>query len=671
MTTPHTLEQLYVQHDGKISDKWSIYIREYERLFAPYRGLELALLEIGVQNGGSLEIWGKYFQSARSIVGCEIDEECRKLEFSDPRISLVIGDANSDEAECQIAMASEIFDLIIDDSSHHSADIVRAFFRYFPRVADGGLYVVEDLHCSYWQEFEGGIFDHRSSMAFLKSLADVVNHEHWGLSHSRTEFLEKFSSTYSVTIEESLLAEIHSIEFVNSLCFIRKAEPSMNQLGPRVVAGIDAPVQDAMVALQSTLNDAPPQQETLWAAQPKTSEPIDRSTQTPPVERLKALQEQTALLVSGISELKSNFTLQLGRFELQKANSEERHRSDLAKLVGGHQQEISHHLENLESANAALKTVTTGAENRLKEQSVKFSEALEREELRARSREDELLRQLDQWTSKYAVSAESQLALQKEFASRTENMQTTAGERDKELERQRTALMQSLQERLHQAEVLSAQKVHQEIAAEREKNAELLASARAELAENLLRQRQVSDADMATCKARLNDMSTLLRKTIADRLESESRSQKAALDMTASQERVVHALVETYQRQLTNLNDALSEQRISTDTGTASYQEKLAALRSELQAVVRGASEQQQQAEAAIASLVASNKKAHQMIARQHELKLARMAEQFIQLRVSTADLLRLCVEMRTSVADDLSGLKNEFAEIEKIRFLR
>jgi hypothetical protein len=43
-----------------------------------------------------------------------------------------------------------------------------------------GIYIVEDLCCSYWQDFEGGLNDEASSMAFFKSLVDVINHEHWG-----------------------------------------------------------------------------------------------------------------------------------------------------------------------------------------------------------------------------------------------------------------------------------------------------------------------------------------------------------------------------------------------------------------------------------------------------------------------------------------------------------
>ena len=187
-TRPKSLSTLFAEHHGKVIDKWSIYLTEYERLFNPYRQRPLSMLEIGIQNGGSLEIWSKYFANAKKLVGCDINPDCAKLEFDDPRIALVVLNANTDEAEQQIAAHSPEFDLIIDDGSHHSGDIVRSFDRYFPRLKNEGLFVAEDLHCSYWQDFEGGIYQPYSSMAFFKLLADTINHEHWGIDKTSVSF---------------------------------------------------------------------------------------------------------------------------------------------------------------------------------------------------------------------------------------------------------------------------------------------------------------------------------------------------------------------------------------------------------------------------------------------------------------------------------------------------
>ena len=47
-----SLAELYNQHEGKTSDKWELYLREYYRLLSPYRESSISLLEIGIQNGG-------------------------------------------------------------------------------------------------------------------------------------------------------------------------------------------------------------------------------------------------------------------------------------------------------------------------------------------------------------------------------------------------------------------------------------------------------------------------------------------------------------------------------------------------------------------------------------------------------------------------------------------
>lgn len=232
-----TLERLYDQHEGKLTDKWSLYLSEYNRLFAPYRERPIRLLEIGIQNGGSLEVWTKFFRRAQKLVGCDINPKCSSLHYDDPRVAVVVADANTDEAEQQILTHSTRFDLIIDDGSHDSSDIIRSFARYFPHLECGGLYVVEDLHCSYWKPFTGGLFHPYSSMTFLKQLADVINFEHWGIDKTRSEFLQSFERVYGSNFPEDLLAEIHSVQFVNSICSITKKSAPDNSLGTRVVHG--------------------------------------------------------------------------------------------------------------------------------------------------------------------------------------------------------------------------------------------------------------------------------------------------------------------------------------------------------------------------------------------------------------------------------------------------
>jgi len=248
-----SFKQLFQHHDGKISDKWSSYLDEWDRVFAPIREKRCRLLEIGIQNGGSLEIWSKYFYKAEKIVGCDIDPKCSLLQFNDVRIEVIIGDVNSDSCKQQILQHAEEFDVVIDDGSHKSSDIISSFANYFPALNDEGVYLVEDLHCSYWDEYEGGVYNPFSAMAFFKRLADIINYEHWRKNLSRSELLARFAEKFDLVFLESDLLKIHSIEFINSLCIIKKSSRDNNLLGQRIVVGTEEGVTTEAKAMNGTL----------------------------------------------------------------------------------------------------------------------------------------------------------------------------------------------------------------------------------------------------------------------------------------------------------------------------------------------------------------------------------------------------------------------------------
>ena len=264
--TKQTLDQLYAGHRGKVSDKWSSYLSEYGRIFDEYRDKPVTLLEIGVQNGGSIEVWTKFFVNAQKFVGCDINPDCALLMYDDPRVAVIIGDANSDEVQSLVLQQAPVFDVIIDDGSHRSSYIVKSFARYFPQLADGGVFVAEDLHCSYWAEFEGGLFDPFSSISFFKRLVDIVNHEHWGIDKARSDVLRGFFLNSNFQIDEEVLSHIHSIEFVNSMCVVRKESPQKNSLGIRFFSGIDEVVVPRGLTQHSSTSSTPSQVGNEWTA---------------------------------------------------------------------------------------------------------------------------------------------------------------------------------------------------------------------------------------------------------------------------------------------------------------------------------------------------------------------------------------------------------------------
>lgn len=222
-----TIKDLYLSNNEKSSDKWNTYVEIYDRLFAPFKEKNINLLEIGVQNGGSLEIWSKYFHNFKKIVGVDINPKCKKLEYSE-NIHVIVGDAN-DVVEEIVSIFNDGIDIIIDDGSHFSGDIIKSFCNLFPKLDNDGLYVIEDLHCSYWEQFDGGLYNPLSSMNFLKALSDIVNVQHFENDKVLTEFFDN----YNVVLDLDDLKSIHSITFFNSICVIEKKQVEHNKISYR------------------------------------------------------------------------------------------------------------------------------------------------------------------------------------------------------------------------------------------------------------------------------------------------------------------------------------------------------------------------------------------------------------------------------------------------------
>jgi hypothetical protein len=246
-----TLSELYSLHEGKLSDKWESYLPIYERILTPHRGGQATLLEIGIQNGGSLELYAKFLGNYSVIVGCDINEKCRNLSYNG-NTHVVVGDCKDDDIQSAITKICPIYDIIIDDGSHTSSDIITAFLKYFPMLRDGGVFILEDLHCSYWKAFEGGLFYGQSSMAFLKMLADTINAEHWGVGKKAEDLIAQEFSDYKALVPNSEIGKVFSVQFFNSVCAVTKAPTGETaNLGKRIIAGREAIASQHHLAMKN------------------------------------------------------------------------------------------------------------------------------------------------------------------------------------------------------------------------------------------------------------------------------------------------------------------------------------------------------------------------------------------------------------------------------------
>ena len=53
------LEKYFSKNTGNLMSKWKHYLEIYDRHFSKYRGTDVHVVEIGVYQGGSLQMWKK------------------------------------------------------------------------------------------------------------------------------------------------------------------------------------------------------------------------------------------------------------------------------------------------------------------------------------------------------------------------------------------------------------------------------------------------------------------------------------------------------------------------------------------------------------------------------------------------------------------------------------
>ncbi len=204
------------------SDKYLHYYDAYEFHFSSLKNAEITLLEIGVQNGGGLWTWRKYFANGR-IFGLDIDPECEK--HAGDRVRVFIGDQRDETLLRAVNEAAGGLDIVIDDGGHTMEQQRRSFEILFPLLRENGIYVIEDLHTSYWPRFGGRPGGKDSFIEFLKTLVDKLHG--WALRSPRAEQFQARSET------DYLERNIRSVHFHDSLCFIYKGghdEPERSRL---------------------------------------------------------------------------------------------------------------------------------------------------------------------------------------------------------------------------------------------------------------------------------------------------------------------------------------------------------------------------------------------------------------------------------------------------------
>jgi hypothetical protein len=186
------------ENSVNFSAKHFKYFDVYESLLKKFREKDITIVEIGVSNGGSLEIWKKYFSKNSKIIGIDQNLECKK--FQKDNVKIYIGSQSDQSFWNKFFEEVGSVDIVIDDGGHTNAQQIITTINCIPKINDGGMLIIEDVHASYMKEFNNP--SKYSFINFAKKKIDDVNSFFPGLKKMKFS-LNKY--IYSIEFFESIV----------------------------------------------------------------------------------------------------------------------------------------------------------------------------------------------------------------------------------------------------------------------------------------------------------------------------------------------------------------------------------------------------------------------------------------------------------------------------------
>ncbi|MEP6260731.1 MAG: class I SAM-dependent methyltransferase [Gillisia sp.] len=193
------------------------YTPHYKTHFRKFKFKKIQLLEIGVggysnprEGGNSLRMWKAYFPFAK-IFSIDIYD---KSLLEEKRIKIFKGSQVDEKFLNHIFKEMNSLDIIIDDGSHINEHVIKTFNILFPKLKDGGIYVIEDTQTSYWKDY-GGDSDNLNNpitiMNFFKGLTDSLNNKEFMIKNYKQNYFDQ---------------KVISVHFYHNLIFIYKGDNS-------------------------------------------------------------------------------------------------------------------------------------------------------------------------------------------------------------------------------------------------------------------------------------------------------------------------------------------------------------------------------------------------------------------------------------------------------------
>jgi hypothetical protein len=133
------------------------------------------------------------------IIGIDIDPNCKQHEHNN--VSVRIGDQSDPQFLQSIIDEFGVPDIVLDDGSHQQHHINSTFEFLYPKMGKNSIYMIEDLHCGYWPEWQGGLDNPNTFINKSKAYIDQLNLQHTRGGLERNPILD---NTFSISFYDSI-----------------------------------------------------------------------------------------------------------------------------------------------------------------------------------------------------------------------------------------------------------------------------------------------------------------------------------------------------------------------------------------------------------------------------------------------------------------------------------
>ena len=152
----------WLNHAGAVSRHYEVALHAFEREIPDE---PISLLEVGVENGGSLEVWRDVLPEGSTVLGVDSDPRCAELGLDVLTVDVLHRDAVKE------ALRGRWFDVIVDSSGTMTS-------WTWPFLRAGGRMIFEGYNTEDVQELVEAVAGDRSSWLPVEEIMRISVYPH-------------------------------------------------------------------------------------------------------------------------------------------------------------------------------------------------------------------------------------------------------------------------------------------------------------------------------------------------------------------------------------------------------------------------------------------------------------------------------------------------------------